>query len=142
MAEEWQKTEAIRPYVKLDQWVIMPNHFHGIIVITHDSPVETPRGVKTARPVGETPRGVETSRRDVSTIPRLKPRSIGAIMGQFKSICTKRIWATGFGDFGWQSRFYDHITRNEESLWAIRQYIRDNPAKWGMDRDNPDSLYM
>jgi putative transposase len=115
VAEEWQKTPLIRPNVRLDEWVIMPNHLHGIIIIEP----------------------VETSRRDVSTTTtpsRLKAGSLGAIIGQVKSICTKRIWAIGYTDFAWQTRFYDHIIRNESSLKRIREYIVNNPAEWKEDR--------
>jgi putative transposase len=127
VAEEWQKTPGIRPNVVLDEWVIMPNHLHGIIVI-----LEPPD------------RAVETSRRDVSTTtttttppPRLKAGSLGAIIGQIKSVCTKRIWAAGHTEFGWQSRFYDHIIRDEGSLQRIREYIVNNPANWVEDKINP-----
>jgi len=72
VAEEWLKTEEIRKSIKLDQWCVMPNHFHTIIVIQHNA-VETPQ------------RGVPT------VIKNWKPGSLGAIINQFKSICTKRI---------------------------------------------------
>jgi putative transposase len=110
VAEEWEKTAQIRPHVQLDAWVVMPNHFHGIIVINQPTPV------------------VETFRRNVSTEPpppqqtvpteppppqqtiptesppahqksRLQSNSLGAIVGQFKSVCTKRIWKSGFPNF-------------------------------------------
>jgi len=165
VAEEWQKTPKIRPNVKLDKWVIMPNHLHGIVVITTvETPrrgvetsrrrVETPRrGVETPRRGVETPlrrvetplrrvetplRRVETPRRGVSTPPsRLKAGSLGAIIGQIKSICTKRIRAAGYTDFAWQARFYDHIIRNESSLERIREYVANNPATWKEDKINP-----
>jgi len=131
LAEEWQKTEQIREMVSLDEWVIMPNHLHGIIVI-HD-PVETPRHV-------ETPRGLETPRRGVSTTGKhWKPNTLGAIINQIKSKCTKRIRAAGHPDFAWQARFYDHIIRDEGSLHRIRQYIQDNPLKWVLDENNPSN---
>jgi hypothetical protein len=60
--------------------------------------------------------------------------SIGAIVGQVKSVCTKRIWAAGYADFAWQPRFHDHVIRDHESLDRIRQYIANNPAKWEEDR--------
>ncbi|MBC7233580.1 MAG: transposase [Chloroflexi bacterium] len=122
VAEEWQKTAHIRPNVTLDAWIIMPNHLHGIIAI---APVETPR------------RGVSTSRRGV-----LQPNSLGSIIGQFKSVCTKRIWAAGFRDFAWQTRFYDHIIRDEASLQRIRHYILDNPCRWAEDKNHVDHLWI
>ena len=142
VAEEWQRSAEVRPYVVLDVWVIMPNHLHGIIAIGEkagdaamprpDDDAETPRDVGT----------VETPRRGVSTPqvpapPRLQAGSLGAIIGQFKSLCTKRIWAAKLGDFGWQTRFYDQIIRNEESLQRIRQYIHDNPLNWLVDKYYP-----
>jgi putative transposase len=117
VAQEWQKTAVIRPTVHLDAWVVMPDHVHGIIAI-----VETPR------------RGVSTeTRRGVSTSNNWQPNSLGSIINQFKSICTKRIRAAGYTDFAWQSRFYDHIIRNEKSLENIRTYIVNNPARLDLD---------
>jgi putative transposase len=123
VAEEWHKTEQIRPNIVLDQWVVMPNHLHGIVVIES---------------------AVETSRRDVSTrsmmTPRLKSNSLGSIIGQFKSVCTKQIWSMGFRNFAWQPRFYDHIIRDDRSLDEIRNYIIQNPVKWEVDKLNPERM--
>ncbi len=87
---------------------------------------------------------VETPRRDVSTktgtgIPNWKPNCLGAILNQFKSKCTKRIWAAGFHDFKWQPGFHDHIIRNEKSFNLIKEYIINNPAKWNLDDNNPQN---
>jgi len=127
VAEEWKKTERIRQNVKLDEWVIMPNHIHGIIEILATDVVETPR------------RGVSTKNKEICK-STLKPNSLGSIIGQFKSICTKRIRSSGHPGFAWQPRFYDHIIRNDEFLHEIRRYIRDNPIKWELDRRNPENL--
>jgi len=79
----------------------------------------------------ETCRQVETFPWNVSTdILRLKSNSLGSIIGQFKSVCTKQIWAAGLAEFRWQNRFHDRIIRDEESLNRIRQYIVNNAAKW------------
>lgn len=120
VAEEWQKTPQIRHNVQLDEWIVMPNHLHGIIIINNP---------------------VETFRRNVSTKnqPILKPNSLGSIIGQFKSVCTKQIRQQGFTNFRWQTRFYDHIIRDKASLQRIRQYIVDNPAKWELDRNYPQN---
>jgi len=121
VADEWQKTPQVRTNVQLDEWIVMPNHLHGIIWITHT---------------------VETERRPVSTPSRLQPNSLGSIIGQIKSICTKRIRAAGFADFDWQERFHDEIIRNERALDAVRAYIINNPANWDKDKDNPIGLRM
>ena len=122
LAEEWQKTAQVRPYVSLDEWIVMPNHIYGIIVIHNDD-------------------NVETARRAVSTEgPGLKAKSLGAIINQIKSVCTKRIRAAGFMDFGWQPRYYDHIIRDNEDLDRIREYIVGNPYKWDEDEENPANV--
>lgn len=117
--DEWIKTEQIRRNLFLDHWVIMPNHLHGIIGI-RDGNVETPRW------------GVSHT--------TLIPNSLGSIVGQFKSKCTKRIWQAGYQYFGWQPRFYDHIIRDEETLGRIREYIKNNPLKWAEDKNNPKNF--
>ncbi len=122
-ADEWYKTAQIRPNVELDEWIVMPNHIHGTIIIQNQP--------------------IETFHRNVSTSSsRLKSDSLGAIIGQFKSVCTKRIREAGFSSFGWQTRFYDHIIRDQTSLENIRKYIVDNPMKWQLDRHNDPNLYM
>jgi REP element-mobilizing transposase RayT len=131
VAEEWVNTGVIRPNIELDTWIIMPNHLHLIVVITHkieSSPVETPR------------RGVSTN--TSAAYEKWAANTLGSIIGQFKGKCTKRIHAEGYRDFAWQARFYDRIIRTEESLNKARQYIIDNPAKWQEDRDNLAGLYM
>ena len=120
MEEEWQRTPTVRPDVGLDEFVVMPNHVHGIVVLAGDHK--------------------KTSHRDVSTKSRLPSQSLGAMIGQFKSVCTKRIRGAGFPRFSWQAWFYEHIIRDERSLEYIRQYIENNPAKWEVDEGNPKNF--
>ncbi|MBN2367040.1 MAG: transposase [Calditrichaeota bacterium] len=89
----------------LDEFVIMPNHVHGIISI-----VETPK------------LGVSTITGDTRNSPH-----IGIIINQFKRICTIRIRTSNPGISVWQSRFHDHIIRDRNELTRIRQYIINNP---------------
>ena len=116
-AEEWLKSVQIRTEITLDTWVVMPNHIHGIVMITDDRR-------RLDRPVA--PSG-----------PR--PRSLGALMAGFKSAATKRINALRGtpGAAVWQRNYYEHIIRNEAALNRIRQYIADNPARWAEDPENP-----
>ena len=124
VAEELHNTEKVRANVGVDRWIVMPDHLHAIIVIEDETPLsETPH------------RGVSTGRGDV--LPgRLGPGSLGSIVGQFKSVCTKRIREGGLRDFAWQPRFYDHIIRDEVALQNIRKYIEQNPSTWSPP-DNP-----
>jgi REP element-mobilizing transposase RayT len=130
IAEEWDKTAQVRPDVILDQCIIMPSHVHGVIALTKEL---GPRTVETPQ------RGVSTGSRPQIVRPsRLPSHSLGAIIGQFKSACTKRIWAAAYRDFAWQPRFHDHIIRSDRSLNAIRQYILNNPMNWEFDEYNPN----
>jgi REP element-mobilizing transposase RayT len=105
--EEWLHTQEIRKDIRLDEYIIMPNHLHGIILLLHD---EIPEGTKIS--------------------------NLSNIIKGFKSSVSKRIQNEGNSEFKWQSRFYDHVIRTEESLGNIRNYIISNPDKWELDEYN------
>ena len=150
--DEWRRTTEIRPNVKLDAFVIMPNHIHGIIVI-HAGPR---RGTLQRAPTME--RHVSTMERHVSTmeqhVPTIKQyattteqfgkptsNSIPTIIRLFKSAVTKRINEIR-GTPGipvWQRNYYEHIVRNDGELNRIRKYIINNPLKWEFDHENPNA---
>lgn len=141
VAEEWKKTEQIRTTVTLDQWIVMPNHLHGIVVINEIPSAHTTRNeIPSVETIRNGIASVETTRRVVSTRKTLKPNSLGSIVGQFKSASTKRIHMAGYTEFAWQPRYYDHIIRNERSLNKVRQYIADNVMRWEFDRNHPSGL--
>ena len=83
----------------------------------------------------------ETFQRNVST-SSLKPSSLGSIMGQFKSACTRRIWAAGFHDFAWHPRFFDRVIRNQDELEKLRDYIRHNPLMWDKEQASIENLLL
>lgn len=113
--------------VTLDEFVVMPNHLHGIIIIN-------------ARLENET-NHVDTLHCNVSTnnkfMSKISPKSgsLSTILRSFKSICTKEI-NKQFPElvFGWQSRFYDRIIRDEREFERIKQYILNNPQNWEKDQ--------
>jgi REP element-mobilizing transposase RayT len=128
-AREWQRTPAVRSYVRLDAWVVMPDHVHGLIGITTESPAYSDGDMSKQH-------AVDSSRRDESTASgdaefqnefRLHAHSLGAIIGQYKSVCTKQIRRYGRSEFEWQSRFYDKIIRTRRAFRAVRRYIRAHP---------------
>jgi len=117
LAEEvWLALPTHFPNVELGEWVIMPNHIHGIISInveaTHASPL--PR---------------------ISKGPA--PGSIGAIIGSFKSAVTKRVHQNSKNTNNnlWQRNYYEHIIRNERDYQAIYDYIIANPLNWEKDEE-------
>ena len=123
--DEWNETANIRRNVELDEYVIMPNHLHGIIVIS-DS-----RG-------GTRPRAST-----VESFGKPIPSSLPTIVRGYKAAVTRRI-----GDLQktrkrtpvWQRNYYEHIIRNEEDLRKAREYIINNPLKWELDKENPANL--
>lgn len=135
--EEWAKTPAIRPEVELDDFVIMPNHLHGIVIINDTN--NNPTSVGTH---GRVSHINTTMRADIRPPLQRKPRSLSSLMAGFKSVVTKRINILR-GTPGkplWQGRFHDHIIRNDADLHRIRTYIANNPLQWAIDEENPDNL--
>jgi len=127
--EEWFRTADLRPYVRLetDEFVVMPNHIHGILWIVGDAgEVIAQRRCATTKPGGVTPNNVT-------------PGSLGAIIRAFKSAVTKRInrMRGTPGAPVWQRNYWEHIIRDERALQAIRRYIVNNPLRWHLDRYNP-----
>jgi putative transposase len=123
VAEEWRCTEQIRRYVSVDEFVVMPNHVHGILCIL--DPVRRDPARRVVPAMGQ-PHGPSVG-------------SIGGIIGQFKSVSTKRINARRRtpGTRVWQRNYFEHIIRDERDLARIREYIVNNPTQWHLDRENP-----
>ena len=83
----------------------------------------------------------DTNDNKSNTFYKLKLGSISVIIRSYKSIVTKTINKQFPNiNFQWQPKFYDHIIRNEESLFNIRNYIIDNSRKWAEDRNNPQNI--
>ena len=137
----WQAipTRPSAQHVTLDEWVVMPNHLHGIMVL-NDSGC---RGEASGNEATPSKGGILP---DASPIPSrpvgVTPGSLGAIVGNFKSLTTRQInnLRRTPGGRVWQRGYYERIVRNERELNAIRNYIRENPQRWEEDRDNLDAL--
>jgi len=118
----WSEIPKHFPFVELDSFVVMPNHVHGIVIIN--------------KPNDE--RYVETQ--NFASLPsesrnKFGPQSknLASIIRGFKIGVTKNARIIN-ADFAWQSRYHDHIIRNDESLYRIRNYIKNNPSKWMKDK--------
>ena len=132
----WLKIPEHFPHVTLDEFVIMPNHVHGIIIINNNAIVVETQNFASLH--HDTPH-----HNDGPYHNKFGPQSknLSSIIRGFKIGVTK--WATINGvDFAWQPRFYDHIIRDETAYHNIQYYIQQNPAKWWRDRNNPEGLLM
>ncbi len=123
-------------FIKLDKFIIMPNHVHGIIEI--DNCRNAPRRV----PVNNAPVEMNAPRRVPTGIQPLVKNSLSSIINYFKGNTKRFCNKNNLEYVAWQPRFHDRIIRNNDELNRIRQYIIDNPLKWELDRNNPDDLYM
>ena len=135
--EEWLRTQVIRPEIELDEFIIMPNHLHGIIAIM-ETHVGT-HGCASLR--GITAPNASKQRINPPNIsPRRRPRSLGSFVAGFKSAATKRINEERKmpRTLVWQSRYYEHIIRNDKDLNNVREYIVNNPIQWHVDEENPN----
>ena len=124
----WEDLPVHYPNVELDAFVVMPNHLHGIVVITdgtvgarhasplpHASPLQLPHGTA--------------------------PGSLGTMIGSFKSAAAKRVNKSRDtpGAPVWQRNYYEHIIRDEKDLERIREYIDANSFNWTQDEENPET---
>lgn len=123
------------PYSGLGNFIVMPNHVHGILIINKSDDFDNVNDVNVeTRLIASLP----------STAPSKPPggitgiknpminQNISRIIRWYKGRCTFEIRKTQT-DFGWQSRFHDHVIRNDTSFQNISQYIIDNPKNWNAD---------
>ncbi len=129
----WLAIPEYFPFVKLADHIVMPNHVHGILVI--DKPDDGRTTVET---------------RLIASLPHDRNGKPGGITGNKNPMLHDNLskiirWYKGRTtfesrkiqcDFAWQSRFHDHIIRNEKSFQRISQYIQNNPINWTSDRFN------
>jgi REP element-mobilizing transposase RayT len=131
----WFELKHKFPTVETDEFVVMPNHFHGIIVI-----------VGADLRVGPRPEGITIARQGTHAAHQGTHTDVPlpTVVQWFKTMTTNEYisgiktlrWVPFRGRL-WQRNYYEHILRDEESLERVRQYITDNPGRWTSDRENP-----
>ncbi len=137
-ASEWKKTAGIRPSVYIDEYIIMPDHLHGIITIDPSrrgdlrSPI--PRSPILQSPNQQSPIQSPPNYNLTPTGGFIFPKtdSLSSILSGFKSAVTRQInqiRKTTEPQI-WQRNYYDHIIRESTDLNRVRQYIQNNPSNW------------
>ncbi|HEX8235003.1 MAG TPA: transposase [Abditibacteriaceae bacterium] len=129
------------PHVVVDEWIVMPNHMHGIVVITDDTQPKSPVGAGFPRPPHES-HPESNSAQSRAGKPRPYEATLGQIVGYFKYQSTKRInQYRAERDLPpvrvWQRNYYERIIRDETELNDTRRYIIENPANWATDENHP-----
>lgn len=138
--EEWFRTKSLRDNVELfdDEFVVMPNHVHGIIWLM-DSCWGTVRCAPTIKCCAPIPSYAPTERAPTDPeFGKIIPQSIPTIVRAFKSAVSKRInlLRQTPGVPVWQHNYYEHIIRSEKDFDNISFYIHYNPLSWELDREN------
>lgn len=153
LAEQfWLEIPVHFSFIELGNFVVMPNHVHGILIIDKplvdkgdvDYNVETRQCLVSTTMTPITPNvPVNTPPTNNKTIGQTRFQNqgkgtISSIVGSYKSVVSKK---AGFINplFGWQSRFHDHIIRDAQSFETIQNYIANNPANWKDDKFNNQS---
>lgn len=143
VARCWTWLAERYPYVYLDEYIVMPDHTHAIIVITDthdygvhpnvtnatgpcrgDSRTAQLRTASTTNPVNRKPDGMQ------SAPTQRKP--LGRLIGAFKTVSTKRVndLVDTPGAQLWQRNYHERVIRNNLALDALRRYIANNPVLW------------
>ena len=140
----WKALPQRFPAIKIDVFVVMPNHLHGIVVI---KPNRATTAVDHTKSTNVGAGLVPTQYTDDHTTKRATTRvapTLGDVIGAYKSLSTveytrgvkKLKWAP-FHRRLWQRNYYEHVVRHDKSLRQLQQYILDNPDQWAFDRENP-----
>jgi len=119
------------PFVELGEFVVMPNHIHGVIII------DKPNGKAVGDATVETQNfaSLQQQQQQIQQQNKFGPQSknLASIIRGYKS-GVKKYATMNHIDFAWQSRFHDHIIRNDESFLRISEYIQNNPLNWTGDK--------
>ena len=163
MDKIWEALPQRFPVIEIDMFVVMPNHLHGIIVIskpkratTRVAPtksIDIETGLVPAQNTADHAKNTAFTTNRVTT--RVTPTggvgdstknqfALGDVIGAYKSLTTveyvRGVKATKWEPFHerlWQRNYYEHVVRHDESLRDLQQYILDNPAQWAFDKENP-----
>jgi len=143
----WLEIPRHFPNVLLDEFVIMPDHMHGILILRERVPV----GAQYIEPRRENiePRRENIEPRRENIAPRIEqnpnlnryqkvvPGSLSSIIRSYKGAVARLCHRQGIPEFRWQRNYYEHIIRDGHALDRIRRYIANNVSKWSEDKENP-----
>lgn len=115
--DNWESIPTFHPYVELDDFIIMPDHMHGILFINKPDKISWDLNKFGAQ-----------------------SKNLASILRGYKS-SVKTYATTNDIEFAWQPRYYDRVIRNDKEYLNIKNYIRDNPDQWYLNGDNFENLF-
>jgi putative transposase len=117
-SQYWLEIPKHFPHVKIDEYIVMPNHIHGILILNDPYVVWSCHGMTIPS---------KQINNQKNRFAKPIKNSVSVIINQYKSSVKRWCIQNGFNNFQWQTRFYDHICNNENSINRIRKYIQNNP---------------
>tara|TARA_B100000780_G_C20955763_1_gene381341 strand:- start:87 stop:635 length:549 start_codon:yes stop_codon:yes gene_type:complete len=127
----WFELPHRNPTIELGEYVIMPDHMHGILILK-----DSVGSLRATNQQETTNQQLEKNQKMAAISP--KANSVSAIIRSYKSAVTKHLNRLDL-EFKWQSRFYDHIIRDEAAFERISNYIKANPENWEKKEDERDN---
>jgi putative transposase len=138
----WMELPNKFPNVNVDIFVVMPNHFHGIIFINDSVDVGDDLCVVPQGEHAGSPRQIDSPRQN----QQRQNAPLSQMIQWFKTMTTneyirgvKNLGWKPFNGKVWQRDYYEHIIRNQSAADRIARYIESNPARWNEDKENPSS---
>ncbi|MFA9402119.1 MAG: transposase [Anaerolineales bacterium] len=136
---KWEQLDERFPEIEIDEFIVMPDHMHGIVIISDVGAIHA--GAIHELPRQRDPKYKNATQQDALEInsPIARRRmTLPMVIGFYKMNTAKAINIANDtrGTHVWQRNYYEHIIRNEDSLNRIRRYIQENPIKWSIDPEN------
>lgn len=133
VASEWVRSAEVRPEIECGEFVVMPNHFHGIVRIVGaygNTPI----------PRGEQKKAYSHNKGVLPYAPTSPSRNLGAMVRGFKGAASRRIneICSTPGAAVWQRNYYEHVIRNDDDYSRIAEYVANNPQRWVEDSLHPE----
>jgi REP element-mobilizing transposase RayT len=140
----WNRLPSKFSDIEMDEFVIMPNHIHGVIINVGADPCVCPDpcvypdqcvypNIVPSHRVASPEKGEHTGSPLHRVVQWFKTMTTNEYIRNVK----RRSWRP-FHEKFWQRNYYEHVIRHEDELTKIREYIRNNPSRWSLDRENPD----
>ena len=144
----WHEIKNHKKNIELHQFVVMPDHIHGILEIVDggngvgcrrdDACIVSTMATNPMEQMdGTNESSTNPQQSEIDKMVAISPKSgsVSRVIGSYKSAVTKHAHRLGY-EFKWQTRFYDHIIRNENDYFRISNYIKNNPHNWDNDKLN------
>ena len=138
VASEWVRSAEVRSEIDCGDFVVMPNHFHGIVHIV-GAYGNTPIHEHTPISRDEQKKAYSRNKGVLPYAPTSPSRNIGSMVRGFKGAASRRINAIRNtpGTPVWQGNYYEHVIRNDDDYNRIAEYVANNPQRWMEDSLHP-----